>query len=190
MILGVRKQRIHGESTATIHHLYIMASVMPFTWHRQMKKSHITNVLAMTALVCFAGAGFAAPKQNDAVDGAKIAQAQPPMHKTPSGLQYQDLVVGNGASPRMGQTVSVHYTGWLTNGTKFDSSLDRGQPLEFPIGMGNVIKGWDEGVSSMRVGGRRKLVIPPNLAYGANPPTPKIPPNSTLVFDVQLLGIK
>jgi peptidylprolyl isomerase len=112
------------------------------------------------------------------------------MHKTPSGLQYQDLVVGTGASPRMGQTVTVHYTGTLTNGTKFDSSRDRGQPFEFPIGMGNVIKGWDEGVASMKVGGRRKLIIPANLAYGPRSPSPLIPPNSTLVFDVQLLGIK
>jgi peptidylprolyl isomerase len=155
-----------------------------------MKKSHITNVLAMTAVACFAGTAMAAPQQNAAVDGTKLAQAEPPMHKTPSGLQYQDLVVGTGASPRMGQTVTVHYTGTLTNGTKFDSSRDRGQPFEFPIGMGNVIKGWDEGVASMKVGGRRKLIIPANLAYGPRSPSPLIPPNSTLVFDVQLLGIK
>ena len=89
----------------------------------------------------------------------------------------------------MGQTVTVHYTGWLTNGTKFDSSVDRGQPFQFAIGQGQVIKGWDEGVASMKIGGKRKLIIPPNLAYGANPPTPKIPPNSTLVFEVQLLGV-
>lgn len=133
---------------------------------------------------------MAAPQQHAAVDGTKLAQAEPPMHKTPSGLQYQDLVVGTGASPRMGQTVTVHYTGTLTNGTKFDSSRDRGQPFEFPIGMGNVIKGWDEGVASMKVGGRRKLIIPANLAYGPRSPSPLIPPNSTLVFDVQLLGIK
>ncbi len=169
-----------------------MASVMPFTWHRQMKKSHITNVLAATALVCFAGAGFAAPKQHDAVDGAKIAQASPPVQKTPSGLQYQDFVLGNGASPRMGQTVAVLYTGKLENGFVFDSSTRHGnQPIEFPLGTGHVIRGWDEGIASMRVGGKRKLIIPPHLAYGANPPAGAgIPPNSTLLFDVQLVGVK
>lgn len=107
---------------------------------------------------------------------------------TESGLQYEDLVVGTGASPLAGQNVTVHYTGTLENGTKFDSSTDRGQPFQFRIGTGRVIKGWDEGVMTMKVGGKRKLIIPPSLGYGARGIGP-IPPNSTLIFEVELLGI-
>jgi peptidylprolyl isomerase len=108
---------------------------------------------------------------------------------TPSGLKYTDIKVGQGASPKSGQTVKVHYTGWLLDGTKFDSSKDRGQPFEFQIGQGEVIKGWDEGVATMKVGGTRKLTIPANLAYGPRQ-MGKIPPNSTLVFEVELLGVQ
>lgn len=110
--------------------------------------------------------------------------------KTPSGLEYTDETIGEGESPRTGQTVSVHYTGRLTNGTKFDSSVDRGRPFEFKIGVGQVIKGWDEGVMSMKVGGKRTLTIPPDLGYGARGAGGVIPPNATLVFDVELLGVK
>lgn len=113
---------------------------------------------------------------------------------TPSGLRYTDEVVGTGASPKAGQSVSVHYTGWLDQGgkkgTKFDSSRDRGQPFSFPLGEGRVIKGWDEGVATMKVGGKRVLVIPPELGYGARGAGGVIPPGATLVFDVELLGVK
>jgi peptidylprolyl isomerase len=119
-----------------------------------------------------------------------IAQAPNGFTSTSSGLQYKDAVVGTGAMPHPGQTVSVHYTGWLTNGKKFDSSVDRGQPFQFQIGEGQVIKGWDEGVGTMRVGGKRRLVIPPTLGYGSTGAGNAIPPNATLVFDVQLLGVQ
>ena len=107
-----------------------------------------------------------------------------------ASLQIEDLKVGTGVSPTKGQTAVVHYTGWLTNGTKFDSSVDRGRPFEFAIGMGRVIKGWDEGVLTMKVGGKRKLTIPPEMGYGAAGAGGVIPPNATLVFEVELLGVK
>ena len=109
---------------------------------------------------------------------------------TPSGLTIEELVVGSGADARSGQKVSVHYTGWLTNGTKFDSSKDRGDPFIFPLGKGHVIKGWDEGVAGMKVGGKRKLTIPAALGYGARGAAGVIPPNATLVFEVELLVVK
>jgi peptidylprolyl isomerase len=109
---------------------------------------------------------------------------------TSTGLKITDIVVGTGASPQTGQMVTVHYTGTLENGTKFDSSLDRGQPFIFQIGMGRVIKGWDEGVMTMKVGGKRKLIIPPELGYGARGAGGVIPPNATLIFEVELLYVK
>ena len=108
---------------------------------------------------------------------------------TESGLQIEEISVGNGESAIAGQFVSVHYTGWLTNGSKFDSSKDRNEPFEFPLGQRNVIAGWDEGVQGMRVGGVRKLTIPPHLGYGARGAGGVIPPNATLVFEVELLEI-
>ena len=108
---------------------------------------------------------------------------------TASGLQYQDISVGSGAEAKSGDNVSVHYTGWLTDGTKFDSSVDRNQPFQFTLGAGNVIKGWDEGVAGMKVGGKRRLTVPPDLGYGAQGSPPVIPANATLIFDVELLGI-
>jgi peptidylprolyl isomerase len=107
-----------------------------------------------------------------------------------SGLKYSDLEVGDGPSPEAGQSVAVHYTGWLEDGTKFDSSLDRGQPFSFVIGTGQVIRGWDEGVATMKVGGKRQLVIPPEMAYGERGAGGVIPPNATLIFEVELLEVQ
>jgi len=108
---------------------------------------------------------------------------------TSSGLVYEDLTTGAGATAQAGDRVSVHYTGWLTDGRKFDSSKDRGEPFDFPLGAGQVIRGWDEGVQGMQVGGVRKLAIPPQLGYGARGAGGVIPPNATLVFEVELLGV-
>lgn len=109
---------------------------------------------------------------------------------TASGLKYEDIKQGDGDVATAGKTVSVHYTGWLTDGKKFDSSKDRGQPFEFPLGGGRVIKGWDEGVEGMKVGGTRKLTIPPELGYGSRGAGGVIPPGATLVFEVELLKVR
>ena len=123
-----------------------------------------------------------------------MAQAAGKTMTTASGLQITDEKVGTGASPKTGQTCVMHYTGWLyengVKGKKFDSSVDRGQPFEFPIGTGRVIKGWDEGVATMKVGGKRTLIIPPALGYGARGAGGVIPPNATLMFEVELLDVK
>jgi peptidylprolyl isomerase len=127
------------------------------------------------------------------INGSTMAAAQTPV-TTPSGLQIIDTQVGTGATPKPGQICVVHYTGWLyqngAKGRKFDSSLDRGQPFEFPVGRQRVIAGWDEGVASMKVGGKRTLIIPPELGYGARGAGGVIPPNATLMFDVELLDVK
>ena len=110
--------------------------------------------------------------------------------ETLSGLQYLDLVKGSGREAHLGETASVHYTGWLKDGTKFDSSLDRGQPFQFRLGAGRVIKGWDEGVVGMNIGSKRKLIIPPHLGYGNRGVGRVIPPNATLIFEVELLDLR
>jgi FKBP-type peptidyl-prolyl cis-trans isomerase FkpA len=112
------------------------------------------------------------------------------VHKLPSGLEYEELLVGDGKMADPGMTVAVHYTGWLTNGQKFDSSFDRGQPYRFVLGQRAVIDGWDQGIKGMRIGGKRKLTIPPELGYGARGMGGVIPPNATLVFEVQLVDVK
>jgi len=111
------------------------------------------------------------------------------MVETESGLKYEDLEMGNGDTAEAGQQVTVHYTGWLEDGKKFDSSLDRNDPFQFKLGMGMVIKGWDEGVAGMQVGGKRKLTIPADLGYGERGAGGVIPPNATLIFDVELLAV-
>ena len=122
------------------------------------------------------------------------AQPAPTPITTPSRLKIIDIKIGTGPSPKPGQICVMHYTGWLyvngAKGQKFDSSVDRGQPFEFPLGQHRVIAGWDEGVATMRVGGKRTLIIPPELGYGARGAGMVIPPNATLIFDVELLGVK
>jgi peptidylprolyl isomerase len=126
--------------------------------------------------------------------GAPTAASAQATVTTPSGLKITDSKVGTGATPKAGQTCVMHYTGWLyengQKGKKFDSSVDRGQPFKFPIGRGRVIPGWDEGVATMKVGGKRTLIIPPDLGYGARGAGGVIPPNATLIFDVELLGVE
>ena len=153
-----------------------------------MRDFHRARAIALAFAILFA-AGVAG-----GIFAPAAAQGTGKAMTTASGLQITDTKVGTGASPKTGQTCVMHYTGWLyqngAKGAKFDSSLDRGQPFEFPIGTGRVIKGWDEGVASMKVGGKRTLVIPPDLGYGARGAGGVIPPNATLIFEVELLGIK
>ncbi|NJN85518.1 MAG: FKBP-type peptidyl-prolyl cis-trans isomerase [Leptolyngbyaceae cyanobacterium SL_7_1] len=132
---------------------------------------------------------FGNPAEPATIESADPMDSNPNLVTTESGLKYIDLVEGTGATPQTGQTVTVHYTGTLEDGTKFDSSRDRDRPFSFRIGTGQVIRGWDEGVGSMQVGGRRQLIIPPDLGYGSRGAGRVIPPNSTLIFDVELLRV-
>ena len=144
----------------------------------------LSRLLALTLATVLAG--------SCATSGPKpiAVQAEAPS----PGLQITDIKVGTGASPRLGAICVMHYTGWLyengVKGAKFDSSLDRGQPFEFPIGQQKVIAGWDKGIASMKVGGKRRLIIPPNLAYGPSGSGASIPPNATLIFEVELLAVR
>ena len=151
--------------------------MMPIRWKE----------LALVAAFAFAAAAAQG-------DNAAIAQTAGKPMTMPSGLQVLDTVTGTGASPKTGEICVMHYTGWLyengRKGKKFDSSVDRGQPFEFSIGVGRVIKGWDEGVSTMKVGGKRTLIIPASLGYGSRGAGGVIPPNATLIFDVELISIK
>jgi peptidylprolyl isomerase len=146
-----------------------------------------------TRLAALAIAGLACTFVTSSYTGASAQTAGAPM-TTASGLQMTDTKVGTGAAPKTGQIAVVHYTGWLSEGgnkgKKFDSSVDRGQPFEFPLGRHQVIAGWDEGVATMKVGGKRTLIIPPELGYGARGAGGVIPPNATLIFDVELLDVK
>lgn len=157
-----------------------------------MNAQKVTLLLASTLLtagICQScgNAPSTSPLEGRRELSRKAVESSKGMRTTPSGLQYEEIVVGQGPTPQPGQTVSVHYTGWLTNGEKFDSSVDKGQPFQFVLGQGEVIKGWDEGVSTMQIGGKRKLYVPPNLGYGDRD-MGVIPPGSTLVFEVELLG--
>jgi peptidylprolyl isomerase len=157
-----------------------------------MMKRSLFSAAALAAALVVAPAVADDVKPTPAPDAAQKGESK--MQKTPSGLQFEDIKEGTGASPKPGQTCVMNYTGWLwengAKGKKFDSSLDRGTPFEFPIGQGRVIKGWDEGVATMKVGGKRVLLIPPQLAYGARGAGGVIPPNATLIFEVELLGVK
>ena len=150
-------------------------------------------------LACSFVASLALPARADekpapATPAVAAGKKESQMKTTPSGLQYEDTKEGTGASPKTGQTCVMHYTGWLwensAKGKKFDSSVDRGQPFEFQIGRGMVIKGWDEGVATMKIGGKRTLLIPASLGYGARGAGGAIPPNATLLFEVELLGVR
>ncbi len=151
---------------------------------RILSRAHIIATCVAIALAIGSAAVF----------NTAMAQSAPKPVTTSSGLQIIDTKVGTGASPRQNQTAVVHYTGWLyengVKGKKFDSSVDRNEPFEFPVGAGRVIRGWDEGVASMKVGGKRTLIVPPQLGYGARGAGGAIPPNATLIFDVELLGVK
>lgn len=138
-------------------------------------------------LFVFLGVLMTTPGSAQSNDSPTKVEGKPT--KTSSGLEYWDIKVGTGDTAVAGKPVRVHYTGWLTDGKKFDSSVDRGQPFVFPLGAGRVIKGWDEGVAGMKVGGKRQLRIPPELGYGARGAGGVIPPNATLIFDVELLAV-
>lgn len=156
-----------------------IAAELPLTQPQTVVAAQIKNPLAQKTT----------PTLSDTNTENNETETNKKMITTPSGLQYVDVQEGTGASPQRGQTVVVHYTGTLEDGTKFDSSRDRGQPFQFKIGVGQVIKGWDEGVGTMKVGGRRELIIPAELGYGARGAGGVIPPNATLKFDVELLKI-
>lgn len=156
----------------------------------------VLTALLICASVSTSGiAGAREQAKSEATTAAKKAKKTPakkestPQMKAATELKIEDLKKGTGAEAVAGKTVTVHYTGWLTDGKKFDSSLDRGQPFTFALGAGQVIRGWDQGVAGMKVGGKRKLTIPSSLGYGERGAGGVIPPNATLVFDVELLGV-
>lgn len=157
-----------------------------------MKRTSLLLPSALAAALAVAPAVADDVKPTPAPEAAKKSESK--MRSTPSGLQYEDIKEGTGATPKAGQTCVMDYTGWLwengAKGKKFDSSVDRGTPFEFPLGQSRVIKGWDEGVATMKVGGKRLLLIPPQLGYGSRGAGGVIPPNATLLFEVELIAVK
>lgn len=146
--------------------------------------------LLVIAGICGCSATIMPENFSDTDGKGKSTEKDGKVITTKSGLKYIDLKVGDGKEAKKGNTVFVHYTGWLKDGTKFDSSKDRGTPFDFPLGAGRVIKGWDEGVEGMKIGGKRKLIIPPDLGYGARGAGGVIPPNAELTFEVELLELR
>lgn len=158
-----------------------------------MRQLALLTVLALAAFVLAQSGKTVAPAAGTKAPDkppAGPAKVSGKAITTASGLQYWDIKKGSGAPAVAGKQVSVHYTGWLTDGKEVDSSLDAGEPIEFSLGSGKVIKGWDEGIAGMKVGGKRQLRIPPELGYGARGAPPTIPPNATLIFDVELVAVK
>jgi peptidylprolyl isomerase/FKBP-type peptidyl-prolyl cis-trans isomerase FkpA len=154
-------------------------------------KSSIRNFSVAALFVALASVSFGETTTTQtSTTSSTVTTAAAKEVTLPGGTKYVDEVVGTGPEAKSGKLVTVHYTGRLTNGTKFDSSKDHGQPFSFPLGAGQVIKGWDRGVEGMKVGGKRKLTIPPDEGYGASGAGDRIPPNATLVFDVELLGVQ
>jgi len=149
-----------------------------------LKTAFLITILALLAAAVVAQTNSSKP------DNSAPTKVTGKPHQALGGLEYWDIKEGTGTTATNGHSVSVHYTGWLTNGKKFDSSLDRGEPFRFQLGAGQVIKGWDEGVAGMKVGGKRQLRIPPELAYGDRGAGGAVPPNATLIFDVELLGVQ
>jgi FKBP-type peptidyl-prolyl cis-trans isomerase len=156
---------------------HIFAEDRPMTMTRRTWCAHVAIVLCLNT-----GSAIANNKETKTMAEQAVTTA--------SGLTYVDMVVGTGREPHIGDTASVHYTGWLADGKKFDSSVDRKEPFSFRVGAGQVIKGWDEGVMGMKIGGKRKLTIPSQLGYGARGAGGVIPPNATLTFDVELLDLR
>ena len=154
-----------------------------------MKRIALAFTLGACVFLAFGCGGSKSSATESAIDTSHPAKVSGAGVTTPSGLQYWDIVVGSGATAVPGSTVKVHYSGFLTSGQKFDSSRDRGEPFSFALGAGQVIKGWDEGVAGMKVGGQRQLRIPPDLGYGSAGAGGTIPPNATLIFDVELLDV-
>lgn len=151
------------------------------TTSRPAAKNRNLRIVAILLILVLAGAFIGYTLINRGTVASEV--------RTASGLRYTDIVEGTGPTPQRGQILSVHYTGMLENGTKFDSSYDKRQPMNFRFGDPPMIKGWDEGVSTMKVGGKRRLVVPPSLGYGAPGRPPEIPPNAVLIFEIELLSI-